>query len=186
MQTQKRSNSKFFLLLAIFVLPVLASWLLFYNHGYFKLKTMNHGNLITPPVQIMEEIKNTEKGKHWQIVYAPQNCATTQCEKMMFTLHQLQKALGKDFKRISLTLITDKNYQLKPTPAYHHLIFNSMQYAKWQTELAQHTPALQNALLDKIYLVDPIGNLFMYYPDSTNPMDIMKDLKRLLEVSQIG
>ena len=38
----------------------------------------------------------------------------------------------------------------------------------------------------KIYLIDPIGNLFMYYPDDTNPMNVLKDLKRVLEVSQIG
>ena len=38
----------------------------------------------------------------------------------------------------------------------------------------------------KIYLVDPLGNLFMYYADTTDPMNVLKDLKRVLEVSQIG
>lgn len=37
-----------------------------------------------------------------------------------------------------------------------------------------------------IYLVDPIGNLFMSYPGSTDPMNILKDMKHILEVSQIG
>jgi len=38
----------------------------------------------------------------------------------------------------------------------------------------------------QIYLIDPQTNLFMYYPSNTNPIHILKDLKRVLEVSQIG
>lgn len=39
---------------------------------------------------------------------------------------------------------------------------------------------------DRIYLIDPIGNVFMYYPANTDPMNILKDMKHVLEVSQIG
>lgn len=38
----------------------------------------------------------------------------------------------------------------------------------------------------QIYLVDPVGNIFMYYPQNVNPMAIFKDMKRLLSVSQTG
>ncbi|MDX1901015.1 MAG: hypothetical protein SFW66_03295 [Gammaproteobacteria bacterium] len=37
-----------------------------------------------------------------------------------------------------------------------------------------------------IYLVDPAQNVFMSYSDTTDPMNILQDLKRVLEVSQIG
>ncbi len=38
-------------------------------------------------------------------------------------------------------------------------------------------------LENKIYLVDPAGNLFMYYADTSNPMNILKDLNHVLEIS---
>lgn len=38
----------------------------------------------------------------------------------------------------------------------------------------------------KIYVSDPIGNVFMFYPDNTNAMNVLKDVKKVLEVSQIG
>ena len=38
----------------------------------------------------------------------------------------------------------------------------------------------------QIYLVDPQDNLFMSYKADVNPMSIFKDLKRVLNVSQIG
>lgn len=37
-----------------------------------------------------------------------------------------------------------------------------------------------------VYLADPLGNLFMYYPPGAYPMAILKDLKHVLRISQIG
>lgn len=38
----------------------------------------------------------------------------------------------------------------------------------------------------RIYLIDPAQNIFMSYPETIGPLDILHDLKRVLEVSQIG
>ena len=37
-----------------------------------------------------------------------------------------------------------------------------------------------------VWLVDPRGHVFMSYPQSENPMNILHDLKRVLSVSRIG
>ena len=37
-----------------------------------------------------------------------------------------------------------------------------------------------------IYIIDPLGNLVFFYPVDAPPEDVLKDLKRLLKVSQIG
>jgi cytochrome oxidase Cu insertion factor (SCO1/SenC/PrrC family) len=39
---------------------------------------------------------------------------------------------------------------------------------------------------DNIYLVDPLGNLMMYYPSDADPRGMIQDLQRLLKYSQIG
>ncbi len=38
----------------------------------------------------------------------------------------------------------------------------------------------------RIYVIDPLGNLMMFYPDDAVPTGMKKDLERLLKVSQIG
>ena len=38
----------------------------------------------------------------------------------------------------------------------------------------------------ELYLIDPLGNLIMFYSTGTNPGDILKDLQRLLRYSRIG
>ena len=47
--------------------------------------------------------------------------------------------------------------------------------------LGTATP-LESALL----LMDPQGNLVLYYPPGFDPYGLVKDLKHLLKVSQIG
>lgn len=37
-----------------------------------------------------------------------------------------------------------------------------------------------------VYLVDPLGNVFMVYLNPVNPMDVLKDVMHVLQVSQIG
>jgi hypothetical protein len=40
--------------------------------------------------------------------------------------------------------------------------------------------------LNRIYLVDPLGNFMMSYPADADPTGMRKDLARLLRISQIG
>jgi hypothetical protein len=42
------------------------------------------------------------------------------------------------------------------------------------------------AIGDWVYLLDPLGNLLMRYPVTVNPRGILKDLRRLLRLSEIG
>jgi hypothetical protein len=37
-----------------------------------------------------------------------------------------------------------------------------------------------------VYLVDPLGNLMMFYADGVKPKGMLDDLKRLLRLSSIG
>lgn len=90
--------------------------------------------------------------KKWQVILIPNVLCDADCKKILDSLQQMQKLLGKDAFRIE---IESKN-------------------------------ADKQLVKNKIYLVDPLGNGFMYYPVSANPLDILKDLKTVLKVSHIG
>ena len=55
-----------------------------------------------------------------------------------------------------------------------------------QLRAALATPGAPTPEPGRIYLVDPLGNLVMSYPPGTDPRDLLKDLGRLLRLSQIG
>lgn len=172
----KSTHAKLFLLVLVFILPMIFSWLLYSFHDFFRFKTLNHGTFINPPLNVEKLLDVDVRQKLWKIVYFPAICDTETSKKMLYTLHQLKTALGKDTKRVSLLLVTNSHCDLKDI---------------YDFQKVQKNPRdLQNLFSfdekNKIYLMDPLGNLFMYYPDSVNPMHILKDVKHVLEVSQIG
>jgi hypothetical protein len=139
-------NNKMLLvfLLIVFMLPMLASWILFHFHEKFHLKTTNYGILVDPPIKV------SNYSKKWEIVYEHNNPCDVRCNEIKNNLLQIQKALGKDRERVSTLFMTKQSKK------------------------------------EQIYLVDPVGNLFIYYPVDTDPIHILKDMKHVLEVSQIG
>ncbi len=169
---------KLFLLIMAFILPLFASWVLYAYHNYFQLKTMNHGVLVSPVIDV-PGLKIDAAQKKWQIIYFPADCGEKRTDKVMFMLHQLRLALGKESQRVCLTLASDGSCQFKKTHDFRKVILDHLEYNKLQNTLHLDPK-------DHIFLVDPLGNLFMVFDGDVNPMNVLKDLKKVLEVSQIG
>lgn len=184
----KKSNleiqTKLMLIVMISLFPIVMGWFLYHYRDHFQLKTLNLGTLISPALQMNEFSAQDEKTKLWKIVYAPTACCDEQCQKTMFTLHQLRLVLGKDSRRVGLSIIENKICQKDNTHDFQRIDFTQQQYTQWEKSLA--TQAKNFQVNNKIYLVDPLGNMFMYYPGNVDAMHILNDLKRVLEVSQIG
>ena len=165
----KHGRIKLLLLLAVFIVPMVLSWVLFYFHQDFHFKTTNQGALVNPAQYSQDLALNVQQPKQWQIVYVPQDCGNV---KQMYLLHQLRRVLGKDEKRVMLTVVYNQACATVEAHDFRKVLFTDAQYSKLQK--------------DRIYLVDPLGNLFMYYSSNTDPMNILKDMRKVLEVSQIG
>ena len=58
--------------------------------------------------------------------------------------------------------------------------------AQGQTLRQMFLDVLPQADAESLYLVDPLGNWMMVYPGAAEYKGILKDIKRLLRVSQIG
>lgn len=178
---QNNTSTKLWLLLITFIVPVVISWVLFYYHEHFHFNTTNKGTLIDPPIPVGSFFQTKSAHPVWQIVFIPERCVKDDCQKMMFTLSQLKKALGKDYDRIALTLVS--THTISSSAKFD---FEQLSLTEPQKFVLKKVFKKENAITNKIYLIDPVGNLFMYYQASVNPMDILKDLKHLLGVSQIG
>lgn len=167
----------------ISLLPAVTGWFLYHYREHFQFKTLNHGTLLDSATQIPDLVYQNKK--QWQIVYIPNNCCDADCQKITYTLHQLRIVLAKDADRVSLALVLNKMCPKQDTHDLRKIDFTQQQYQAMQHLIAQHTKNISE-IQDKIYLIDPIGNVFMYYSATTDAMNILKDLKRVLEVSQIG
>lgn len=181
----KKTHIQLLLLVVISLFPVIIGGLLYHYHSSIRFHTLNYGTLVRPPIPSEGLLTSDVSQRRWQIVYMPTGCCDERCDQLMYTLHQLRKVLGKESKRVDLKLVVNETCRLTEIHDFQRFIFTTTQYTHLKNSFDQQGE-INFVLTDKIYLIDPAGNLFMYYPSDVNPMDILKDLKRVLEVSQIG
>ncbi len=97
------------------------------------------------------------------------------CEEATRLLRQITIALGKEGHRVARLLVQQTgalNAQLQQ--GYPALI----QLTSSATEVFNKGQG--------IYLVDPLGNIMMYYSKNFVGKELLKDLKKLLKNSNIG
>lgn len=182
------------LLVFFFSVPVVAVLLM---HQYnWHPQGRSHGDLITParalhiPGKLMtvqgvyvepELLKNK-----WSMVYVAHECAQA-CEDRVHTMRQLHASLAKDIRRVQRIVIASGGNLQKLHEQYPDIVILNQPESEVAALRAQFD--LQNATAgneNRIYLVDPLGNLMMSFSDDIPAADIRKDIIRLLAYSWAG
>ena len=203
MSTQVLADSKtrnrFYLLIIIglFVLPLLLAWLLV--DKWRPGGTVNHGELLDPPRQVSplqlrlptgETVDAAFLRHRWTLAYLGSPC-DEHCRQGLYTIRQVRLALGKDMQRAQTLFIMTG----PPDPAL--LPWLKQEHPNLTAGVADRrtldlfTQAFPGAAApgEWIYLIDPLGNLFMRYRLSTDPVTnkgILTDLERVLKYSTLG
>ncbi len=186
---RKRSLASLWLIIALTVAPVAASYLVFYF--WPPSGSTNYGELLDPlplPQARLMLADGTPfdlarlRGK-WVLVTVDSGRCDAYCDKKLLYMRQLRLTQGKDRDRIErVWLISDDAAPdaraLAPYPG-------TWPIRAAGSELLNRFPA-QRAASDHIYVIDPLGNLMMRYPRDPDPQRMIKDLTRLLKVSRLG
>ena len=182
-------------LIAVFVAPILLGTIIFLNSDNLGLgtETTNYGTLIQPIVNLSVtgvdvdgEAADVEKlvRNKWTLLYfAPEVCAE-KCVERQALLKRIRLLTNEDMRRIQTTTI----YPATPTNTeqlakdYSTMIIGTL--GEKGTDFKAQFPKLEE---HPIYVIDPLGNLMMYYSGDTPDIKrIMKDFKRILKYSNIG
>lgn len=183
------------ILCVLFGIPLLlASWMAGRDQPLVT-HTTNRGQLIQPPLAMAKlDLPSDQQGwkGHWLLLYiSPTTCDAT-CEKMLYNIRQIRTATGKDSERVTRAILTftDKSADPHLQQLLAHDFDGTMHLTASQPTVAT---LLKGSTAEKvtmqqgsIYLVDPLGNILMFYSVDAAPMGIFKDLSRLLKISQIG
>lgn len=186
----KRGRIKLLALAAFFALPVVAGYVVY----FFDLapgSTANYGTLL-PPHPLAEvtlpgidgqPVRTADVRGKWVMVQFDSGTCAAYCERKLYFMRQLRKALGKDASRVErMWLITDGGV---PNAKLREAIEGTRIARTAGSPIAAEFPAERSAA-DHIYLVDPLGNLMMRFPREPDPTKMLKDLQRLMKVSGIG
>ena len=177
------------LLALVFVGPlILAAWLYFGGAGLQPASRTNKGELLEPIIALPEVLPGSPLLEHldgqWSLVYVNTDACGDACKQAIHTLRQSRLMLGSDMDRMNRVLL-----RVESAP---DTVVLGDEYAGTITLVDD---ALSELLLGKrpisaaaggYYLVDPLGNLVMYFPPELDPSAMVKDIEHLLELSRIG
>jgi len=176
------AKKEFWMLLVMFILPIAFGTLFFYaNPNYFSESTVNYGGLVRPVIATDEgdiEIDGASSLQGiWTMVYVSSRCDEV-CEKAVADMKTIRTLMNTDMRRIQRMIIIEDNST--PTSDDVALIKARVTSEKIAQNLKKYTG-------NSFYLIDPIGNIMLYYePQNIDIRLVIKDLKRLFKYSRIG
>lgn len=181
---------------ALFILPfVIASWFYKQTVKTEVWGTSNKGLLVRPVRALSDFTLFDQTGEqynakrflgHWTLVFISPEYCDEPCKKNIYHMRQIWISLGKDANRLQrllvFTTIEQKQQLMDFLKAYPQTLLvvdeNEQLVGQIETARSSDEPA--------IMLIDPLGYIMMSFPQAMDPQDILKDLRKLLKISQIG
>lgn len=173
---------------SIGLVPVVIAYVIFiYFPQYLPTVTTNQGQLITPPVSA-EAFKLIDNGDKWALIVPLGSDCDEVCVKRFYNARQVNVALGKEAQRVKRIMITNP-YSDKGLIASLSRDYPDMDKVEVDLELTKTAfeKIISNPFTGNyIFLMDPNGNIMMLYTLDQGGAPMLKDIKFLLKISNIG
>jgi cytochrome oxidase Cu insertion factor (SCO1/SenC/PrrC family) len=193
----------------LFFAPVAVAFILYYGIGWSPGGRVNQGELVEPPVPLPDlalpradepppaEAAPAEspevmapptllKGK-WTLLYLGAGACPAGCRTDLYNTRQVRAALGADRERVQRVFLAEGACDIAWLHAQQPdlITLQANAAAAPLTTLLEHAGRSPTAA-DRVYLIDPLGNLMMSYAVDARPKGMLEDLKKLLRLSHVG
>jgi hypothetical protein len=186
----------------LFFAPLGLSFYLYYSPaGWRPGNRVNHGDLIDPPRPLPELTLPNARGAdgaghpgltlkgRWTLLYVGAGNCTALCRSQLYVTRQVRIALNRDMDRVQRVFIASGECCDWQFIEAQHPDLMTVRAAANAVPLLGLLPSFNGiapAAADRIYLIDPLGNLMMSYAPGAQPKGLLTDLKRLLGLSHVG
>lgn len=190
---QRYSRLKLYLVIAICAAPAIASYCVYY---FVRPEARsNYGELIEPqrpmPPLHLRTLDGRPydaaalRGKWLMLMVAGGDCDAG-CADRLYHLRQVRLTTGKDRDRVvRVWLVPDaaplSTQVIREYDGTEMLRADPVELSGWLT-----AGTVQPRYGERIYVVDPLGNLMMQFPLDADPTRTKRDLAKLLRASRIG
>jgi hypothetical protein len=197
-------------LAALFFAPLLAASWLYFGTSWRPAGRLNHGELIEPPrplasvslprvplpdihlgeqqARAKRELSSSEPSlfrSTWTLTYIGDGSCDASCRQTLYVMRQTRLALGTEMSRVARVFLETGNCCAKAFLAREHagIVVLDATGAAGRMLIGEFPPQDR---AHSLYIVDPLGNLMMRYDVRQNPGGLLIDLRKLLELSDIG
>lgn len=191
-----RSRAVIVLIALISVLPFALAWY-YARHPELIEKTSNYGTLIVPVRQadparwlahpLLRAERLPEIKGRWVLLHLAAGPCGAVCAETLHKTHQARLMLNKEALRVRRLLLLPAGApvaNLDPILERDEDLVVAVAPDSLRRTLAE---ALGQPPADgAVVLMDPLGNLALWYDAGFDPYKLVKDLKHLLRASQIG
>jgi len=186
----------------IFMAPAFVAWVMHSSgeQGWRPEGMTNHGKLVHParPLTLPAELQQGAgslndylQGK-WTLLYVGDADCDAVCRENLYKLRQIRIAQNENMNRVqTLFLVTADSipgelgaFLEKEHPDTAVVILTATQAEQVGVDFSFDAVPMQGA--ERTYIIDPLGNLMMYYPPDAEASGMLLDLKKLLKFSKIG
>ena len=162
---------------------ILATFMYKYSDLIPVPEPKSNGNLITPVITISQEddFANILKNKKWTFmyVYEDETCDLL-CEATLYMMQQVRESVGRERSRIKNILVVNDRFN---NDGNHKII---KKYNKIKLLEVLNVNFFKKLKKNHLYIIDPLGNIFIYYDKDFSAKGLKKDIKKILKISRIG
>ena len=184
---RRKGRLQFLLIAAVFFGPLLvAAWLYYQGEALQPDSRANHGALLEPIVNLEDEVPGSPILEHraWLLLYANDGSCGDACLDALYVIRQSRLMLGKEMDRLQRVFLHGDQPPDNLLIADEHKGLISLKDDALRSVLDNKKP--QALAAGGYYLIDPHGNLVMYFNPEIEPREMVDDIKRLLKLSRIG
>ena len=188
-ETKKgRGRIQFLLIAAIFLGPLVLAAMMYFSGSMTPEGRTNHGALLQPIVNLPETLPEStlheHNDGHWVLLYANDGECDESCEFSLYTLRQSRLMLGREMDRLVRVFLHGDTPPDTVLLAEQHEGLVTLQDDSLKALLDSVKPA--DLAEGGYYLIDPLGNLVMYFRPDIDPQAMVEDIDHVLELSRIG
>ena len=185
----KNGQRELLAIVGIAFLPFLMAIVLFIGFPSDEIpdEPVNEGSLTTPPIQLAAlNTAGLEADGKWWLIHAVEDKCNEECRNVLFLTRQSRKALGKNAARVRRIAVSGNELSasfLQLIESEHKslsLVVNKQVIDAFATSIEPEE------IGNYVFLVDPLGNVMMYYTPAKIGKPLLKDLRHLLRISRIG
>jgi cytochrome oxidase Cu insertion factor (SCO1/SenC/PrrC family) len=191
---RKRNLRTVGLLAAIFFLPLVASFYMYYASDWRPVASTEHGELYRPARPLPPAELRDSKGQvapanvfneKWTLVYVGGGACDDVCKGSLYFMRQTRLSLNNEMTRVNRVFLAtsrccDNEFLDREHPGLLTLDASGPEAAN----LVAAFPVTEQER--SLFVVDPLGNLVMRYDTRDTPKGLLDDLKKLLKLSHIG
>lgn len=184
------------MIVVVFLVPMVAAYL-YRPSG----ERGNYGTLVEPPRPLQEfrmtDLEGNPAGldvlkEKWTLLYVGGAECGDACRRNLYNIERVRLTQGKHMERVQSLYLAPGSMEGRVV-ADTLVEYEGLQgYRISAAELQAMAPgfdwnrATGPGAPERVYVIDPLGNLMMFYPGGADPSRMREDLERLLKVSQIG